>query len=1236
MYYSSQDATYANAQRSHFQTAIWSTAGDDQKRRWRESPLLECLPQLVDSLSIYRPEEAAAPSRKSSRARQPPEVGEAEEAEASGPPPMVTRVELGRIEIYRTRWMMAALTKEKEDAQAEVNKARKKLLAIDRALGQDEGTANGTRHKRLEKQLKALAGTELWRITGVGPVVLRGMQRSSGVSSLLAKSGLADRRTVQTVKEIATTCNKLCQSTSEACSGNLTVNEIKSQLLVELSSQWGRGGRTPEYVKAVALLKAAYEGSLSKEEDLRVMTGARYISLPYTAVSGWQNACGRYPSKRLYTEARQQLVSVGGTPLVDPLRPLTAEEKMEMAMLSLEEEEEGGSSVNLVDREDASVLALLSAVRTKKEVLLKLFRFISSPACTTVTISRASRMYDVSGKKGSIFTKVLGVAHSDKIYLNDTRLALYQRYLSSLEDSDKKEAVSETYFRGVLSASCFHETKAKGACDSTNHDAYEAFEDVKAIVEALLSAPGADSRLSSDMKQQLEAAPAAFDRLRYHLHKELPQLLEELEGAHDVCATHCSSWMLADRNNMPVERHYGYGDDEVYVEEDQPEATVAKPLSPAALHIDQCPCKDQEHKLSCRDCNLGFSLFALIDRCIHQIYADDIASAAVKELLLRVDEHRITIQCDYIPHLVRGAREDFHFDKRCRNLQAHQALALIDYLQKINPEKHREKQEEYYGKRGMIYMSIMVHYMDPATHELKHLFFDYVSDTILTEDAYMSCSIMDCFGHDLLKELPHIQELQLVSDNGPHYHASLFIDYMAMSWSPLHGIRLSHYWFLEAGYGHKGVDVHAGHARAKMRRRFNVQRKDLWAGEDIVEAVQGLRHTTIHLIQVKEKPPKMKVKGLPDISTISEVEIIYGDRNDPNKPSAIILREQTGYNGTCGNTVTRETVQGHWSPFNIMQSTGASVVVPRGGEPEVVDAVAGGKRHRRGRPKGDSEPDSGAGVEDDEKDDSDYQPSDDESEASSSSEGGEDDGPDMTCPHCGQVFISRKDDYERHLPDCKIRVEEWIEELQSLRAELSQAITIQGRVAGQEPPSRGASADKSNSDNVKPPEKKRLNSREYHAMRADDVLGMARKRKTTLVRVFSSAEKKIMREAYIGGIGKTKASADVVAKLLNRRTAKQVKSWWSRNGSSIEGDVAKAADEKNRDEEEEEDRRKRRRMKRRRRRKGVREGRRRRRRRRQGRERREARTIRTTVMMKQSRRRMRSSRRMMRSSKRRK
>ena len=236
----SQDATYANAQRSHFQTAIWSTAGDDQKRRWRESPLLECLPQLVDSLSIYRPEEAAAPSRKSSRARQPPEVGEAEEAEASGPPPMVTRVELGRIEIYRTRWMMAALTKEKEDAQAEVNKARKKLLAIDRALGQDEGTANGTRHKRLEKQLKALAGTELWRITGVGPVVLRGMQRSSGVSSLLAKSGLADRRTVQTVKEIATTCNKLCQSTSEACSGNLTVNEIKSQLLVELSSQWGR------------------------------------------------------------------------------------------------------------------------------------------------------------------------------------------------------------------------------------------------------------------------------------------------------------------------------------------------------------------------------------------------------------------------------------------------------------------------------------------------------------------------------------------------------------------------------------------------------------------------------------------------------------------------------------------------------------------------------------------------------------------------------------------------------------------------------------------------------------------------------------------------------------------------------------------------------------------------------------------------------------------------------------
>ncbi|KAK3733839.1 hypothetical protein QZH41_008638 [Actinostola sp. cb2023] len=188
----------------------------------------------------------------------------------------------------------------------------------------------------------------------------------------------------------------------------------------------------------------------------------------------------------------------------------------------------------------------------------------------------------------------------------------------------------------------------------------------------------------------------------------------------------------------------------------------------------------------------------------------------------------------YIGHIIRTKHQGEYYRFVLNNLKAGEAVVIIDYKMKVELGMHaREIQRDWYGKRGISLHGFYV-VAQVSDSERKIDVLDLWSDDT-KQDAWFTQSALD-IGFRWMEEMLPGFNVYLFSDNGPHYHNTAVLLYLAEI-NDTFNLILKEYNNFEAGEGKTVLDTHFAHISHKLLRWVRVG-NNLDSGEQLAEILE--------------------------------------------------------------------------------------------------------------------------------------------------------------------------------------------------------------------------------------------------------------------------------------------------------------------------------------------------------------------------------------------------------------
>ena len=119
----------------------------------------------------------------------------------------------------------------------------------------------------------------------------------------------------------------------------------------------------------------------------------------------------------------------------------------------------------------------------------------------------------------------------------------------------------------------------------------------------------------------------------------------------------------------------------------------------------------------------------------------------------------------------------------------------------------REKTVEHFGKKGLSWHGAMVFYKCPITQERKIFYYDHISTGDSKQDWMAVLSIVESIAMQLKRDMPHIQKVNIQSDNAKCYQNGSLIFAMFIVFRN-HGLSLRSYVHTETQDGKSSIDAH--------------------------------------------------------------------------------------------------------------------------------------------------------------------------------------------------------------------------------------------------------------------------------------------------------------------------------------------------------------------------------------------------------------------------------------------
>ena len=223
-------------------------------------------------------------------------------------------------------------------------------------------------------------------------------------------------------------------------------------------------------------------------------------------------------------------------------------------------------------------------------------------------------------------------------------------------------------------------------------------------------------------------------------------------------------------------------------------------------------------------------------------------------------------QKHYMAHILRASVQFDGIDKIKLTLKlgSRTILIILDHKQKVLPMKYREGQVEYFGKKGMSVLGVMIVVWttkEDGTCGFEYHFFDIVMKGHAGQDNVQVAAALELIVELVHERFPETEDIVLQSDNASCFSSQELIPYVFQMNEELSSKSfptISKWIFTEAQTGRGRLDTHFSYVNVWFKS-FVEDGNDVILEEDIVSALMyrgGLAGTTAVLYNVGEIPSK--------------------------------------------------------------------------------------------------------------------------------------------------------------------------------------------------------------------------------------------------------------------------------------------------------------------------------------------------------------------------------------------
>lgn len=392
-----------------------------------------------------------------------------------------------------------------------------------------------------------------------------------------------------------------------------------------------------------------------------------------------------------------------------------------------------------------------------------------------------------------------------------TMSTMVMQYLQYCKEESFEPISRSTMYR-ILEVREASQRKSLCGLDNTAAEGVSAFERLSTIIDELCEV-GADKENMTSLKNRLN------DGMKYlKTTYKTDCMAEESE-----CADHCRHFALSDQSVQKLTKK----------------------------------CSHSSHHLSCKHCQELRLVMDEIEASIKNHSSNLYSSEQRDDLMYDFKASKSKIfawKC----HIIRGVNQEQAKQEAIRNLSSNSALIIIDWAMKFNQMRYREKQSEWFGKRGLSWHISSVVTYDEQSKTNRVLSYAHLFDSC-SQDWFAVTSVFESLLENIKVDFPDVKTVCIRSDEAGCYHTTNLVAAVKDVGDRV-GIAVERYDFSEPQQGKDICDRVLCPMKASIRR-YCAEGNDILNGSHMRKALKErpVKGTTAAVNTLDESSQNLEV-----------------------------------------------------------------------------------------------------------------------------------------------------------------------------------------------------------------------------------------------------------------------------------------------------------------------------------------------------------------------------------------
>lgn len=270
-----------------------------------------------------------------------------------------------------------------------------------------------------------------------------------------------------------------------------------------------------------------------------------------------------------------------------------------------------------------------------------------------------------------------------------------------------------------------------------------------------------------------------------------------------------------------------------------------------------------EHNQSCDSCEQFNEVVEAIENKMFDLSSHMYSKEQQEEMKYDFKQAKDHVY-NWKAHIMRAENQEEGKQDVLRKLDAHSALLLLDWAMKFNKIRYREKQSEWFAKRGINWhVSSVVRKGKDGSFQVSY--FAHLFDGSCTQDWYAVASLLESLIQAIREQVdPLLQKIFLRSDEAGCYH-NVNLYAAAKDLGKSMGVRVEGYDHSEPQFGKEITDRIICPLKGSLRRFCN-EGNNVLCADDMYKALKSrpVRGTTAAVCKLNEESQNLslrKVKG---------------------------------------------------------------------------------------------------------------------------------------------------------------------------------------------------------------------------------------------------------------------------------------------------------------------------------------------------------------------------------------